>query len=128
MSQSKRFHIGDVLSCTTGVLVSPRLVEGIYDVLQFMHGTPIWTHQIPRACKDAVPFIYEQHPALAGVDASTVTGQNWHEWLAAQVAEFGEYIELAPIPNAELLHRDPTDELVEMVGPEKVIVIDREQI
>jgi hypothetical protein len=121
----RSFHIGDVLSVTTGRLVSPRLIDGVYDVLQFMHGTPIWTHQIPRACKDAIPFIHEQHPQLATVDASKVNAENWRGWLAEQAARFGEHVELTPIPHAEELKRDPMAELVEMVAPERVIVVDK---
>jgi hypothetical protein len=30
---ARAFHLGDVLSVTTGLLVSPRRVEALYDVL-----------------------------------------------------------------------------------------------
>ena len=53
MSESKRFHISDILSITTGRLVATRHVEGIYDILGFMTGEELFTHQLPRASSSA---------------------------------------------------------------------------
>lgn len=117
----KTFHIGDVLSCTTGCLVSPRLIDGVYDVLGFMHGIPLFTHQLRRACDDAKPFIFSQHPNLQGVDASGVNRNNWREWLSEQITKFGEQITLTPIPNNHELHRNPLAELEEMVPADRII-------
>jgi hypothetical protein len=35
---TRPFHLGDVLTITTGRLVSPRHMDGVYDVLNFMTG------------------------------------------------------------------------------------------
>jgi hypothetical protein len=42
---TREFHLGDVLSITTGVLVSPRRMEGVSDILEFMTGSDLFTHQ-----------------------------------------------------------------------------------
>lgn len=34
----KAFHIGDVLTVTTGRLVSPRHMYGVYEILNFLTG------------------------------------------------------------------------------------------
>ena len=33
VAQTRYFHIGDVLTITTGCLLSPRHMEGVYDIL-----------------------------------------------------------------------------------------------
>lgn len=46
---TKTFHLGDILTITTGRLVSPRHMEGVYDILNWMTGEDLLvTHQIPR--------------------------------------------------------------------------------
>lgn len=62
--QTKDFHLGDVLSITTGVLVSFRSMEGIYDILNFMTGDDLFTHQLPRATDECKPHLLEQFPEL----------------------------------------------------------------
>jgi hypothetical protein len=45
----RTFDLGDVLSITTGRLVSQRGMDGIYDVLNFMTGDDLMTHQLPKS-------------------------------------------------------------------------------
>ena len=94
--QTKKFHLGDVLSITTGWLVSPRGMGGVQDILDFMTGDNLFTHQLPWVrCK---PYLLEQFPQLAEVDASGVNIENHRRWLAEQVAKYGEEFEVKPIP------------------------------
>jgi hypothetical protein len=111
---SRSFHLGDVLSVTTGKLVSPRLIEGVYDILNYMTGDSLFTHQLPRASRECAPWLLRQHPELATVDASGVTRTTWRRWLAEQIAQFGDSLEVEP----------PLTELREMVPDDKIIVID----
>jgi len=119
---TRHFHLGDVLTVTTGRLLSPRHIEGLYDILNYLHSDNLFTHQLPRASDDAKPFLFEQHPHLKSVDDSGVTSDNWRDWLAEQVANFGETLPVSPIPRAAELHRDPMAELLEMVGDKPIIV------
>lgn len=54
----REFHIGDILSITTERLVSPRLIEGVYDILNYMTGDNLMTHQLPRASRHCAPYLY----------------------------------------------------------------------
>ena len=120
----KQFHIGDVLSITTGHLVSPRGMEGIYDILNFMTGDNLFTHQLPRASEECKPYLLAQHPQIKDVDASGVTHVNWQRWLDQQVARFGEKLSVHPIPEGQHKFRNPLDEAVEMMGgTDKVIPV-----
>lgn len=60
----KLFHISDVLSVTTGRLVSSRHTEGIYDILNFLTNDKLFTHQLPRAMKECKPWLATLFPAL----------------------------------------------------------------
>ena len=74
--KTKKFHLGDVLSITTGRLVSPRHMDGVYDILNFMTGDNLFTHQLPRASDECKPHLLAQFPQLAEVDTSGVNGKN----------------------------------------------------
>ena len=116
---TRDFHLGDVLSVTTERLVSPRHVGGLYDILGYMTGESLFTHQLPRAGRACAPALLAQHPTLADVDASGVTADNWSEWLAEQVARFGETLPVAPLAAGEYAPRDPLVELSEMIGGDR---------
>lgn len=121
---TRDFHIGDILSVTDGHLVSPRHIAGVYDILNFMTGDNLFTHQLPRALGECRPHLLTLHPQLAKADASGVTAENWKAWLADRVKEFGETLPVTPIPKGVHAFKDPIDEAVEMVGADRVITID----
>ena len=120
----KPFHIGDVLTITTGKLVSPRLMDGAYEILNYMTGDNLFTHQLPRAAKECAPWLLRQHPTLAEVDASTLSAGTWKEWLADQVVRSGEYLEVEPIPPDDHVTKDPITELREMAPHLPIILVD----
>lgn len=60
----KEFSLGDVLSITTGRLLSERHIDGVYDILNWMTGDDLFTHQLPRAGKSCEPWLIEQYPQL----------------------------------------------------------------
>jgi hypothetical protein len=125
MSNAREFHIGDVLSITAGPLVSPRHMEGVYDILGFMTGETLFTHQLPRAGDECAPELLRQHPQLADVDASAVTTSNWSLWLEEQIKRFGETLSVTPLAKREPQYDTPVADAIEMMGdPTKVIVIE----
>ena len=44
MAETKDFHLGDVLSITTGCLVSPRHMGGVYDILRRIDDVALAAH------------------------------------------------------------------------------------
>ena len=123
--KTKKFHLGDVLSITTGRLVSPRLMDGVYDILSFMTGDELFTtHQLPRASDECKPYLLEQFPQLMEVDASSVNKKNHKQWFVEQVAKYGEEFEVKPVPKGAHQFKDPIAEAAEMMGgPEKIMVV-----
>lgn len=120
---TKRFHIGDVLSVTGEKLVSPRLIEGVYDILNFMTHDDLFTHQLIRAREVARPFLLRQFPQLAEVDESGITQETWLPWLDAQAAKHGEYLEVEPLPEGAYQHKDPISEMKEMAPNTQIIAV-----
>lgn len=138
MTESRQFHLGDALSITTDFLLSPRGMEGIYDLLNFMTGDQLFTHQLPRAQKECRPWLLRQHPQLdtsdtryavmeLSVNLRSVTREDrpylCTGWLAQQVLRLGEMLNVSPIPVDAHERKDPIAELKEMRGGDEGIVV-----
>jgi len=121
--KSKKFHLGDLLSVTTGRLLSPTHIDGVYDILNYMTGDNLCTHQLPRVGDECKPILLEQHPWLAEVDFSCVNRDNWREFLADMVAKYGEWHEVIPMHPDDHEVIDPIQEMIDMKGEENVLII-----
>lgn len=116
MSESRMFHLGDILSVTTGYLVSLNGTRGVYDILRYMKCGNGWVH---KECKS---YLLEQFPQLSGDDmlmraAIAVLRNDIHRselgytqdsretiikrWLETQIKWYGEFHEVKPIPDAK---------------------------
>lgn len=127
---TRNFHIGDILTITTGVLVAPRHMEAVYDILGFMTHDKPFTHQLPRFCEECAPELLRQHPQLKAVEVPSFDGcldadrqRVVGEWLAEQVLLFGETLPVTPIAGDDHTRIGPVVELASMVGPERIVVI-----
>lgn len=123
MGDTKTFHIGDILTVTTGRLVSPRRVEGAYDILGWMTGESLFTHQLPRASRECEDNLKAQHPDLAAIEPPESFDGEAHvwAWLAELVEEFGETREVAPLPDGDHTSIDPIAEL-RMMRPDVPVI------
>jgi hypothetical protein len=122
---TKQFHLGDILSITTGRVVSPRHMDGIYDILNYMTGDNLFTHQLPRASNECRPYLVMEMPWLEQIDASAVNGENWEQWLNDQVKKYGEYHDVRQIHPEDHEEIDPIDELKQMgVDESRIISVD----
>lgn len=111
--ETKAFHIGTVLSITDGKLVSLDHVGGIYDILNFMTGDSLMTHQLPRAMDECRPFLVEQHPGIAAekVPDGLTTMEAVEAYLAGLYPKHGESVEVAPLPPEAHTRIDPITEM-----------------
>jgi hypothetical protein len=125
--RSERFHLGDLLTVTTGLLLSPDHVGGLYRIVDHVAGQPHLTHQLGRAADEIKPFLLEQHPWLADI---TVPGSSFTdepsviEWLSRAVAVYGEYHDVAPMPFGQYVGREPLAELREMAPHLQIITVE----
>jgi len=98
---TRSFHLGDILSITTGRLVSPRHMEGVLDILTWMAGERPEIHQIPRVTGECRGPLLAQHPDLAAVIPPEFTSPGrpfqLQAWLTVQVRIYGETREVEPL-------------------------------
>jgi hypothetical protein len=122
-TESRLFHLGDILSITTGRLVSPRHIDSVYDILNFMTGDNLFTHALARASGECEGPLLEQHPQLRAVvaDEGRMTEDGVQAWLAQQVARFGEHLPVSPLQADEHTVIDPLTELA-MIRPDMPVI------
>jgi hypothetical protein len=120
---TKRFHLGDVLTVTTGHLLSPSGMEGVYKILSWLTGESVYTHQIPRALDQSRAAVLRQFPQLLAADTDGITAENHGPRLAELVAKHGEWFDVEQLPAGEDGPRDPAAELAGMIGKDRVIVV-----
>lgn len=122
----RSYGLDDVLSITTGRLLSRRHMEGLYDILNFMTGDNLMTHQLPRAATVCGPALLGQHPQLRGVEppkGDGITQEELIAWLAQAEGKYGKTLPVQPLSSDAWESRNPIEELIDMVGPEKVAVV-----
>jgi hypothetical protein len=137
VTTSRRFHLSDILSITHDRLFSTRHMDGVYDICNFLTNDKLFTHQLPRVhdeCKSHLLALYPQLnelPLLSDSDVEELKASGgkewWQPWLDAQIARFGEHLEVAPITLGIHQYTDPIAEAIEMVGKDKVIVVRPEE-
>jgi hypothetical protein len=121
-TEGREFSLSDILSVTTERLLSRRHMDGIYDILGYMTGDSLMTHQLPRANDACKPVLLLQHPQLDGVaPPEGIDAPDLMAWLANAEREYGETLPVRPVSAWE--SRNPIEELCDMVGPEKVFVV-----
>jgi len=141
----KQFHISDVLTVTTGKLVSSRHIDGVYELLNFLTGDNLFTHQLPRAARECEPWMRTQFPQLfpedprmgpllerlkISLESEPETrkdkGEACARWVKAVQEAYG-LPELLPVyeMGADMqTHIDPIEEAEAMVGKDRVIVVE----
>lgn len=125
---SRMFHIGDLLSITDGQLVSPRHMEGIYDIVDFVTGASHMTHQLPRAVGEVVrPWLLMHHPWLNDVtmlpEGAAADESVYRAWMELTVAQWGEQHLVEALREGAYENEDPIAELRRMAPHIKIIPV-----
>lgn len=122
---SKDFELGDVLSITTGRLLSRRRMDGVYEILNYMTDDNLFTHQLPRAGDECKPVLLAHYPQLAEIEVPEFENQDamWR-WLDEQETKYGKNLPVEPVAEGDHEFIHPIEELADMVGPERIIVAD----
>jgi hypothetical protein len=139
----KNFHVSDVLTATTGRLVSSRHMDGVYDIYNFLTGDSLFTHQLPRAARECQPWLDAQFPnlteqalkeQLADLDRRLAMVPRDRDRSAAVCDAWVEDVRVAlGLPEQVAVYElgadmhtriDPLEEARAMFGEDKVIAID----
>jgi hypothetical protein len=120
----KSFALGDILSITTGRLVSTRHMEGVYEILNFMTGANLFTHQLPAASRECEPELLKQFPQLGSIkEPNFGDPDEVPAWLQDQKRLFGETLEVEPFAKIDSSYSDPIGDAVKMFGSDRVVVV-----
>ena len=121
--EKKMFTIGQVISAGTGRLCCD--IGEVYDILNFLTGDNLFTHQLPRAFRACKDHIIEQLPWLKWVDDNkdACTPETVLSFVEAAAKEYGAEHELAPLPASDWERRDPIAEACEMMGSADRVIV-----
>ena len=121
--QTKEFATCDVMSTVTGILVGN--IGGVYEVLNWMTGESVFTHQLPRISREARPVLVAAHPLLQQAidEAEQVNGENYKEWLQTWEDRYRSTIAVPKFDAGSHESIDPMSELAEKVHPDRIIAV-----
>lgn len=122
-TETRDFDLADILSVTTELLLSHRHVDGLYDLMGFMTGESLFTHQLPRACEPCSNELLKQMPWLAELrPPRDVSKADLFGWLTRMEQEHGmRHQVIGRCVGWE--RRDPIAELDQIAGPRPVVVV-----
>lgn len=130
MQETKQFHIGDILSVTSGILVSPSHIGGVYEILGWMvNDEGIMTHQLPRISFECEGFLKELFPELVSIDvasAGITDDESLALWFKSLEPIYGTHREVPRLPEEDHTHIDPIAELRMMKPGAEIIVVSPE--
>lgn len=119
-----------IASILTTHLLSVNGIQGVYEILNYMTGEPVFTHQIPRCVREAQPVLEAALPEVAAwVKTSgyeSVDGPETHKVWIASVNEYwkGRTFEVPRMGINQHESIDPVSELAEKVHPRKIMIVD----
>jgi hypothetical protein len=97
--ETKIFHLGDVLSVTTSMLLSPRYMDGVYELVRYLTGEQPAFDQLEATMVRCRPYLLALRPELEALDLTGIEFENWRGWLEQQTVVYGEWVEIArPLP------------------------------
>lgn len=121
---TKTFSDAALLSLMSGVLVGD--FGEMQEAVQVLAGGPVWTHQLPRVCREMRPALARLWPDLAAIDVSGVSAETFPAWKAAHPELYGptarrEVTQLPGVwlgdPIAEAKEMAPNATILGVIGP-----------
>lgn len=120
-----------VLSVVTGRNMEDRGIGGVYEVLNWMTGESLFTHQLPRVCREASPVLLAALPQLqAAVDDAEalftdpkVDEQAFNEYRVRWVQKLGEMLPVPKLNHTQHERIDPLSEAAEHFAPSRILVV-----
>jgi len=119
MTAPREFDLGAILTVTTGRYLLDD-VGDLYDILNFMTGDNLFTHQLVRAGDECRRPLLFQHPELAAVEVPTFYGETsavrdgYSQWLDEQRAIYGASLAVWPLEGGHVVI-DPLTEFQQVL-------------
>lgn len=123
MTELRDFSIGAAASVTTGFMLCPLFSE-VHELMEWLTGFPIWTHQIPRLSGELKALALAHHAELPTRETiGEVNPDNCQEVIARLEAKLGPMMSFKKGDGNLAERKDPVDEAVEMMGRDRVVVV-----
>lgn len=120
---SRMFGLGAILTVTTDRMLA-RDIGDIYELLNFMTGDNLFTHQLPRAAGECKPALLEQHPQLADIAVPDLPDADaYMAYLADLEDAYDAQLAVTPLPDHAHTHIDPLTELADMMPDKPIIAV-----
>ena len=122
----KEFDLGAILNITTKRLFTS--MEDVYEVLNYLTGDSIYTHQLSRVMPIAKAYVLSLHPELTGV-GDTVEINSFDDakaFIKEQKKVFGNKLPLSPMGKTDgYSYVDPIEEAIDMTSEKtnKIVLI-----
>lgn len=123
MTIAKEFSTLDVVTVTSGVLISARLLDAVYDVCGWMLDDTLMTHQLSAASRVVEPYIIGQHPWVASLRVPGYPGPALKSFCERLVETRGETLTLTRPDSPAWERGTALSDLVETAGDRPVIVV-----
>ncbi len=124
MSEAKEFSTGAAISISSGYMLAREGFGAVHELMEWLAGFPIWTHQIPRMSDELRALALAQHANLPLREAlEPVDAERWEEVLSGWERRLGKTFTFTKGDGTLATQRNPIDEAVERFGAEKVIPI-----
>lgn len=128
---AKTFPTGDLVSVSTGYVMPPNGIGGIYGLLNHLTGDNLMTHQLPMAGEQMRPHLEQQFPWLVGLQPPILDGvedgairkATLEAWVAEVSAAHGEQHEVVPPPSSVWGEHDPIEDLRKVAPNAKIIAV-----
>ena len=115
MTETKTFGVADILTHTTGRLLTP--IGDVYLFLEWVTGEQgVMTHQLPRLSREVTPFLEKTFPDLASID---IADDALMDRLAV---DHGTHRDVPRMPAVDHTHIDPLAEL-KMHYPDTPVIV-----
>ncbi len=136
--KTKSFPARVLLTATTGRLLTKSRkdsngINDLYALLNWMTEDDLFTHQLPRSCRECSPWLLRWFPELKEVEAflpdldKTVkllgAEKGVESWLKKVCKKLSDSYKVPRIPKDDHEHKDAYDELVEMQGTDENIIL-----
>lgn len=99
---TRRFHVGEILSATTGTTIGRKAEAGLLDLVGFMVGAgrPLEDREFLAVISSVRASLYRQVPGTERIHAPVFSSVDEVEvWMLRQIAVLGvEEVDLSPLP------------------------------
>jgi hypothetical protein len=119
-NEFRRFHIGDIITVSTGVMVSPGNISSVRRLIQHMINRRLLDFQLIEATDLVRPHLRQAFAWLDNFDRDAIlqlpTG-SLPDWVVEQASQYGASHLVERLPAGTWVDRDPIAELKSKMLP-----------